>query len=82
LGYFLVFCLLEKIKHKHCFSIPTTSNMPTQTAILKIDFHHRVEQQVVKEGARNSIAPSYPQVERIPGFSCEMVLLQKQNKIR
>lgn len=39
--------------------------MPSLAAISKIDFPYRVEQQKVKEGARNLFAPSYPQVERM-----------------
>ena len=39
--------------------------MPSLAAISKIDFPYRVEQQVVKEGARNLFAPSFPQVERM-----------------
>ncbi|MDP3180817.1 MAG: type III polyketide synthase, partial [Bacteroidota bacterium] len=39
--------------------------MPSLASISKIDFPYRVEQQIVKEGARNLFAPSYPQVERM-----------------
>lgn len=39
--------------------------MPSLAAISKIDFPHRVEQKVVKEGARNLFTSSYPQVERM-----------------
>jgi alkylresorcinol/alkylpyrone synthase len=39
--------------------------MPSLAAISKIDFSYKVEQQMVKEGARNLFAPSYPQVERM-----------------
>jgi len=39
--------------------------MPSLAAISKIDFPYKVEQQIVKEGARNLFAPSYPQVERM-----------------
>jgi alkylresorcinol/alkylpyrone synthase len=39
--------------------------MPSIAAISKIDFPYKVEQQKVKEGARNLFAPSYPQVERM-----------------
>lgn len=39
--------------------------MPSLAAISKIDFPYKVEQQMVKEGARNLFAPSYPQVERM-----------------
>ena len=39
--------------------------MPSLASISKIDFPYRVEQHVVKEGARNLFAPSYPQVERM-----------------
>jgi hypothetical protein len=38
--------------------------MPSLAATLRVDFPYRVEQQVVKEGARNLFAPSYPQVDR------------------
>lgn len=39
--------------------------MPSLAAISKIDFPYKVEQQMVKEGARNLFAPSYPQVDRM-----------------
>jgi len=39
--------------------------MPSLASISKIDFPYKVEQQIVKEGARNLFAPSYPQVERM-----------------
>ncbi len=39
--------------------------MPSLAAISKIDFPYKVEQQIVKEGARNLFAPSYPQVDRM-----------------
>ena len=39
--------------------------MPALAAISKIDFPYKVEQQKVKEGAKNLFAPSYPQVERM-----------------
>lgn len=39
--------------------------MPSLAAISKTDFPYKVEQQTVKEGARNLFAPSYPQVERM-----------------
>jgi alkylresorcinol/alkylpyrone synthase len=39
--------------------------MPSLAAVSKIDFPHKVEQQIIKEGARNLFAPSYPQVERM-----------------
>jgi len=39
--------------------------MPSLAAISKIDFPYKVEQQVVKEGAKNLFAPSFPQVERM-----------------
>ena len=39
--------------------------MPSLAAISKIDFPYKVEQQKVKDGARNLFAPSYPQVERM-----------------
>ena len=39
--------------------------MPSLAAISTIDFPYKVEQQMVKEGARNLFAPSYPQVERM-----------------
>jgi alkylresorcinol/alkylpyrone synthase len=39
--------------------------MPSLAAISKIDFPYKVEQQIVKEGARVLFAPSYPQVERM-----------------
>ena len=39
--------------------------MPSLAAISKIDFPYKVEQQIVKEGARKLFAPSYPQVERM-----------------
>ena len=39
--------------------------MPSLASISKINFPYRVEQQVVKEGARNLFAPSFPQVERM-----------------
>lgn len=39
--------------------------MPSLAAISKIDFPNKVEQQIVKEGAKKLFAPSYPQVERM-----------------
>lgn len=39
--------------------------MPSLAAISTIDFPYKVEQQIVKEGAMNLFAPSYPQVERM-----------------
>ncbi len=39
--------------------------MPALAAVSTIDFPHKVEQQMVKEGARKLFAPSFPQVERM-----------------
>jgi len=39
--------------------------MPSLAAVSIIDFPYKVEQQIVKEGARVLFAPSYPQVERM-----------------
>jgi alkylresorcinol/alkylpyrone synthase len=39
--------------------------MPSLASISKVDFPYRVEQQIVKEGARNLFSPSFPQVERM-----------------
>lgn len=39
--------------------------MPSLAAISKIDFPYKVDQQIVKEGARTLFAPKYPQVERM-----------------
>ena len=50
-------------KHKYKFNVTNFKTMPSLASISKIDFPYRVEQQVVKEGARNLFAPSYPQVE-------------------
>lgn len=39
--------------------------MPSLAAVSTIDFPYKVEQQMVKEGARNLFSPSFPQVERM-----------------
>jgi alkylresorcinol/alkylpyrone synthase len=39
--------------------------MPTLAAISKIDFEYKVQQQLVKDCAREMFAPSFPQVEKI-----------------
>ena len=39
--------------------------MPSLSAISKIDFPYKVEQQIIKEGAKILFSPSYPQVERM-----------------
>ncbi|MDD2307061.1 MAG: hypothetical protein PHP53_20320 [Prolixibacteraceae bacterium] len=38
--------------------------MPSLAAISKIDFPYKVEQQMVKEGARNLFAPSFQQAAK------------------
>lgn len=39
--------------------------MPSLAAISKIDFPYKVDQQKLKEGARELFAPSYPQIDRM-----------------
>lgn len=39
--------------------------MPFLAAISKIDFPYRVDQQEVKQGAKDLFAPSFPQIEKI-----------------
>jgi alkylresorcinol/alkylpyrone synthase len=39
--------------------------MPSLTAISKIDFPYKVDQQEVKEGARKHFRPSFPHIERL-----------------
>ena len=41
--------------------------MPSLAAVSKIDFPYKVDQQEVKERAKDLFAPSFPQAERMMG---------------